>query len=72
VFAHVFLAQIDEAAGRLGPAMMHMERTIALDPGQVSIWHALAAHYRRAGRLDHLNELDKRYFERFRRQLPDK
>lgn len=72
VFAHVFLAQLDEAAGKLAAAVKHLERAMELDPGQAGVWHSLAAHYRRDGRTADLDRLLERYVERFRRQMPEK
>ncbi|HEX4622111.1 MAG TPA: tetratricopeptide repeat protein, partial [Myxococcaceae bacterium] len=59
-------------AARMGAwdeAQEHFERAIGLDPSKEALWKAARDAYRKGGRLKWLEDLKRRYQERFLRPL---
>lgn len=60
---------IEQTEGKAAAAIRYLERTVELDPGTQGRWQDLATLYRANGHTDRLNDLRKRYRERFRADL---
>jgi predicted Zn-dependent protease len=68
--AHFLLGMIALEAGAREEARTHLERTLALDSTNTEVWRMLARLYRTSGQRQALEELQKRYRDRFAHDLP--
>jgi len=68
--AHYYAGQVDLREGRSKAGIGHLERALELDPATKAVWHTLGQalrHFRKGRALD---DLRRRYRERFGEALP--
>jgi predicted Zn-dependent protease len=68
--AHLAMAQLLAASHAWKEAAGHLERAVELDPAREASWKNLAELYRRSGDAAKVDEVRKRFTERFSRPMP--
>lgn len=70
VMAHYFSGHAAARSGQRAAAAASFARAMALDPDAAVAYEALARVYEEEGQKDKLDELRRRYLQRFKRSLP--
>jgi len=68
--AHYLLAVLDEAAGRRGDAVAHLEKAVAGEPSNTDAWQRLGRLYRGLHMTAAVDALSAKYQKRFGKPLP--
>jgi tetratricopeptide (TPR) repeat protein len=68
--AHYLLGLLESDRGRRVEAVLHLRRSIDLDPEQRSPWQALGTVYRLGGKRKEWREIGEEYQKRFGAKLP--
>jgi len=69
VRGHLWLGVVEAQANHRDEAVRHLERALELEPEQEATWRTLAEYQRRWRRTEALDDLRRRYRERFGRAL---